>query len=78
MVLEKFEEPASKSTAATSGSSNSATAAIPAGAVSSTVAAPGETASGSSAAVRRSVPERGGAESGADLVSLHHLQVTFS
>ena len=51
LALEKVEEPASTSTAATSGSSNSATAAIPAGAVSSTVAAPGETASGSSAAV---------------------------
>jgi hypothetical protein len=76
LALEKVEEPAGTSTAATSGtSSTNATPATPAGAVTSTVAAPGEPTSGSSAGARRPAPERGGAESDADLVNSQHLQV---
>ncbi len=78
LALEKVEEPAGTSTAATSGTSANATPATPAGAVSSTVAAPGEPTSGSSAGARRPAPERGGAESDADLVNSQHLQVIFN
>lgn len=76
LALEKVEEPVGTSSAATSGTSNiNATTTTPAGAVSSTVAAPSESVSGSAAVARRPVPDRGGAESDADLVNSQHLQV---
>jgi hypothetical protein len=79
LALEKVEEPAGTSIAATSGTSSAnATPATPVGAVTSTVAAPGEPTSGSSAGARRPAPERGGAESDADLVNSQHLQVILN